>query len=160
MPALGDPGWNETLNGDLAALDAVAAVGGLCCTARETPSSSLNVTIAGGTLQTPWGQTVAFAGAGTQPVPPSSTTYVWLTTAGALTTGSAWPATAYVPIAIVTSGTTTITSIADVRRPCSTVVPIAQPTMGAATAGSTYTANEQSMIQTLWDNFRALGLGS
>ncbi len=38
--------------------------------------------------------------------------------------------------------------------------PITQPTMGAATAGSTYTANEQTMLQTVYNALRNLGLGS
>jgi hypothetical protein len=38
--------------------------------------------------------------------------------------------------------------------------PIVQPTMGAATASSSYTSVEQGMLQTLWNNARALGLGS
>ncbi len=38
--------------------------------------------------------------------------------------------------------------------------PTAQPTMGAATAGATYTSNEQAMLNTLWSVLRSLGLGS
>ncbi len=38
--------------------------------------------------------------------------------------------------------------------------PIAQPTLGPATAGSSYTANEQSMLQTVYNAIRNLGLGS
>jgi hypothetical protein len=36
--------------------------------------------------------------------------------------------------------------------------PIAQPTGGAATAGAVYTAAEQTMLQTVYDAVRALGL--
>ncbi len=38
--------------------------------------------------------------------------------------------------------------------------PVVQPTMGSATAGATYGSNEQTMIQTLWNALRALGMGS
>lgn len=38
--------------------------------------------------------------------------------------------------------------------------PITQPVLGAATAGSTYTANEQTMLQTVYNAVRNLGLGS
>jgi hypothetical protein len=38
--------------------------------------------------------------------------------------------------------------------------PIAQPTMGAATAGSSYTANEQAMLNAVYNAVRNLGLGS
>jgi hypothetical protein len=39
-------------------------------------------------------------------------------------------------------------------------VPTIQPTMGAATAGSTYSVNEQTMLQTVYNAMRTLGLGS
>jgi hypothetical protein len=38
--------------------------------------------------------------------------------------------------------------------------PAAQPTMGAATANSTYSTNEQTMLQAVYNAVRALGLGS
>jgi hypothetical protein len=38
--------------------------------------------------------------------------------------------------------------------------PTTQPTMGAATAGTTYTSNEQSMLQAVYNAVRSLGLGS
>ena len=38
--------------------------------------------------------------------------------------------------------------------------PAVQPTMGAATASSSWTSVEQGMLQTVWNNLRALGLGS
>lgn len=38
--------------------------------------------------------------------------------------------------------------------------PTVQPTMGSATAGSSYTTNEQAMIQTVYNAVRSLGLGS
>lgn len=38
--------------------------------------------------------------------------------------------------------------------------PTIQPTLGAATAGATYTSNEQAMLQAVYGAVRALGLGS
>jgi hypothetical protein len=38
--------------------------------------------------------------------------------------------------------------------------PAVQPTMGAATAGTSYTANEQAMLNAVYSAVRALGLGS
>ncbi|MHB8359793.1 MAG: hypothetical protein ACYDCP_09910 [Thermoplasmataceae archaeon] len=38
--------------------------------------------------------------------------------------------------------------------------PIVQPTMGAATAGASYTSNEQTMLQAVYNAVRTLGLGS
>jgi hypothetical protein len=38
--------------------------------------------------------------------------------------------------------------------------PAVQPTLGAATAGTTYTSNEQNMLQSLYNAIRTLGLGS
>jgi hypothetical protein len=38
--------------------------------------------------------------------------------------------------------------------------PVAQQTMGAMTAGNSYSSNEQTMLQTVWNLLRTLGLGS
>jgi hypothetical protein len=38
--------------------------------------------------------------------------------------------------------------------------PIVQPTLGPATAGASYTANEQAMLQAVYNMLRNLGLGS
>ncbi len=38
--------------------------------------------------------------------------------------------------------------------------PVVQPTMGAATAGTSYTSNEQAMLNTVYAAVRLLGLGS
>lgn len=37
---------------------------------------------------------------------------------------------------------------------------VVRPTMGSATAGASYTSNEQTMIQTMWNLLRTIGLGS
>jgi hypothetical protein len=158
-PALGDT-YPAVIQADLTLLDGMSPLGGLFVSLHEQPSTSLNVKVAAGAFRTPWGQTVAYAGSASQAVTASATTYLWLTTAGTLTTGNAWPTTAYIPLAIVIAGASTITSITDFRNVCSTVIPIAQPTMGAATAGATYTAAEQAMLQAVYSAVRALGLGT
>ena len=38
--------------------------------------------------------------------------------------------------------------------------PVVQPTLGAATAGTSYTSNEQTMLNAVYNAVRALGLGS
>ncbi len=38
--------------------------------------------------------------------------------------------------------------------------PVVQPTLGAATAGSSYGSNEQTMLQAVYNAVRNLGLGS
>ena len=38
--------------------------------------------------------------------------------------------------------------------------PVVQPTLGAATAGTSYTTNEQTMLNAVYAAIRALGLGS
>jgi hypothetical protein len=38
--------------------------------------------------------------------------------------------------------------------------PVVQPTLGAATAGTTYTSNERTMLQSVYNAVRTLGLGS
>jgi hypothetical protein len=38
--------------------------------------------------------------------------------------------------------------------------PVVQPTLGAATAGASYTSNEQTMLQAVYNAVRTLGLGS
>jgi hypothetical protein len=38
--------------------------------------------------------------------------------------------------------------------------PVSQQTLGPMTAGNSYTSNEQTMLQTLWNLMRTLGLGS
>jgi hypothetical protein len=40
------------------------------------------------------------------------------------------------------------------------IIPTTQPKMGAATAGTSYTSNEQTMLQAVYNAVRALGLGS
>lgn len=161
MPAIGDTGWSVPVNTNTATLDSLAPVGGLAVAPTEIPSATLNVAVAAGSFVTPWGSVVSYAGATSQAVTASTVTCLWLTATGTLTTGSSFPSgTFYVPLASVVAGSTTITSITDSRIVCGCVKAQAQPTMGSATAGATYTSNEQAMIQAVYNAVRALGLGT
>ncbi len=194
MPALGDTGWSVPVNGNAAALDALAPVGGLAVTTREVPSASLSVAVAPGTFVLPGGVVAQYAGSAGFAVAASSTVVLYLdgTNAWSLTSAAAYPATPHVQLATVVSGAAAITSIADGRRCFVTCgawadgtnltlgtatgtqlgtaatqklgffgkTPVVQPTMGAATAGSSFTANEQTMLQTVYNVVRSLGLGS
>ncbi len=194
MPALGDTGWSVPVNGNAAAIDALAPVGGLAVTVREVPSASLDVVVAPGTFVLPGGLAAQFAGSTGFAVAASSTVVLYLDGANAwsLTAAASYPATPHVQLATVVSGASTISSIVDNRRcfvTCGAWVdgtnitlgtsagtqlgtsatqklgffgktPVVQPTMGAAIAGSSYTANEQAMLQAVYNAVRTLGLGS
>jgi hypothetical protein len=155
-----DTGYASVFQADLATLDALTPIGGLCVSPHEVPSASLNVAVAAGNFRNSWGAVVTYAGAASQAIAASSTVYLWLTNAGVLASGSAWPSGFYVPLAVVVSGAGTITNIADARVVCGTANNQAQPTMGAATAGASYTTNEQAMLQAVYNAVRALGLGT
>jgi hypothetical protein len=63
----------------------------------------------------------------------------------------------------LTFGTTTGTQIgttANQKLEFFGKTPITQPTLGAATAGSSYTTNEQDMLNAVYSAMRAIGLGS
>jgi hypothetical protein len=137
----------------------------------------------------------AFAGGATTTLTGSATNYLYLdlTNLGALAVNtSGFPATAHVRLAVVTAGSSTITTIIDARVAFHVIgsfadgvnltfgtatgtqlgtsanqklgffgkTPVVQPTMGAAAAGASYTANEQSMLNAVYNAIRALGLGS
>ena len=116
-PGAGDTSWNVTLNADLDSLDALAPLGALAVSPAERPSASLNVQVAGGVFVSSAGAYVVYAGTASQAVTASTTTYLWLTDAGVLSSGSAFPTagTKCVRLAAVVAGTSTITSITDAR---------------------------------------------
>ena len=118
-PADGDTGWGTTLRGDLDQLDALAPVGALAVRPAEIPSASLNVSVAAGTFIDSTGAYVAYAGTASQAVASGSTKYLYLTDAGTLTVGAAWPGsgTKHVRLAVVVTGASTITSVTDARVP-------------------------------------------
>jgi hypothetical protein len=119
-PATADRNWDIPLNANADLLDGLTAIGGLAVTAAETPSASLNVRVAPGAYRKGDGTIGTFAGASTVAMPASSATCLWLTDTGSLTTGTAFPTTAHVRLASVTSSATTISGVADQRVQCST----------------------------------------
>ncbi len=113
-PAAADRHWDVPLNANADYLDGLAAVGGLAVTTLEVPSASLSCRIAVGTYLKSNGTVGTYAG-GSLTLAASATVYVWLTDAGAARSGTAWPATPYLPLAQVQTGTGTITQIVDAR---------------------------------------------
>ena len=194
MPAIGDTGWAVPINGNAALIDALSPVGGLCVTAKEQPSTTLNVAVAAGQFVQRDGTIGTYAGTPSQAIPAGTTKvlYLDLAAAGALTVATSYPTTPHVRLATVVAGATSISSIADNRQSfpvCGSwadgmnltfgtatgtqigtsstqklgfygATPIVRPTMGAATAGASYTAAEQAMLQAVYNAVRNLGLGS
>jgi hypothetical protein len=161
-PGIADRGWNVPINENAEVLDAVNAIGGLAVTLAETPSASLDVAVAAGPYLRTWGQQATYAGTSSFACTASATNYLYLDAAGTLTKSTVgFPTSAaHIPLAVVVAGSSTITSITDYRTPLRMTIPNAQPTLGAATAGSTYTTAERDMINALWTMARALGLGT
>lgn len=163
VPIIGESSYPATLMGDWATLDGVNAIGDLTVTFKEIPSASLNVAVSSGLFRNSWGSVVTYAGTASQTLTASTSNYIYLTNSGTLTVStSAFPTGGvfYVPLAVVVVGTSAVTSIADARIPFMAVAVQSQPTMGAATAGATYTSAEQAMLQAVFNAVRALGLGT
>ncbi|WP_165068017.1 hypothetical protein [Paludisphaera rhizosphaerae] len=144
-PGPADRDWNVPLNANADAIDALAPVGGLCVATTEVPSASLNVQAAVGRYQRRDGTVGTFAGAPTLALAASTTTYVYLTDAGVLTTStSSLPATSHVPLAVVVTGASAVTSVTDLRVVCGTVGSDARPFLptagGAMADGATIAA--------------------
>lgn len=115
-PAVSDTGWNVPLNANIDLLDAASPIAGLVVTTAEVPSTSLYVAVAAGSYRKGSGVLGAYAGTSSQLIGASVTKKLYLDSSGSLQVGSAFPTTgAYVPLATVVSGTSTITSITDNR---------------------------------------------
>src|SRR4051812_12253481 len=113
QPATADRSWDGPLNANAALLDA-DALGGLCVTLHEVPSTTLNVAVSAGSFRSASGVVVAYVGTASVAMTTATTNYVYLTDAGILTVStSAFPAGNIVPLAAVVAGATTISSIAD-----------------------------------------------
>ena len=118
QPAAGDLSWGTgAMNGNASKLDALAPLGQLAVSLTEVPSASLNVRVGSGFFRNAAGVIITYAGTASQAIPTASTRNLWLTDAGVLTLGTAWPTagTNHVRLAIVVAGATTITSITDAR---------------------------------------------
>ena len=119
MPATSDRNWDIAINANAAALDAMTAIGGLAVAATETPSATLKVAISPGQFVNSSGLVIGFAGMSSFAVAPSSTVYLWLSDAGALTSGSSFPTSVHLRLAEVVSGPTSLLQVVDQRIQCS-----------------------------------------
>ncbi len=118
-PATSDRNWDAPINANADALDAMTALGGLAVAATESPSATLHVGVAAGNFRKSDGTIVAFGGVPPYALPASSTTYLWLTDAGVLAAGSAFPTTAHLRLAHAVAGPTSILRVVDERVQCS-----------------------------------------
>jgi hypothetical protein len=146
-------GWVDYINANWDTISFVSAVGSLAVQPRDLDvnlqSNSLYVKVSSGDYGQSTGPIASYAGSAGQAVPASATTCVWLTDAGVLTTGAAFPTTVHVRLARVTTDATRITAIADAR-----VGTAARGTPGAYAlrAGDTFTG---SVIVGAGGTFRA-----
>jgi hypothetical protein len=115
----GDRNWHGILNANADVIDSTNAVGAFAVTSKEVPSTSLAVAVSGGTYIKADGETYAtFAGAASLALPASSTTMIWLTDAGSIDSGGAWPSgTPCLRLAVATTDASKVTAIADARTP-------------------------------------------
>jgi hypothetical protein len=118
-PATSDRNWDLPINANADALDGMTAIGGLAVTTTETPGATLRVGVAPGNFIKSDGTVVSFPGGPAFAVPASSTVYLWLTDAGVLTTGPAFPASAHLRLAHVVSGASSVLQVVDERIQCS-----------------------------------------
>lgn len=127
-PATGDSSWDIPYKDTFLVLDTISPIRDLAVIPAERPSASLNVAVRSGSFISSSGAIVSYAGTNSYTLS-TGTTKIWLTDAGVLTTGAAYPATTYVPLATVTAGASTITTVTDDRfRP--------QPVIAASTSTS------------------------
>lgn len=113
--------WHTRWNAQSGILDSLAAIGSLAVATTEVPSAALTIKVSAGTFRKSDGTLVSYAGVSSQVVTASATTWLWLTDAGVLATGTGFPAsgTPHVRLAVVVAGGSTITSVTDARTPFS-----------------------------------------
>ena len=114
-PATSDRNWDVPINANADLLDGMTAIGGLAVKPTETPSATLQVAISPGNFVNATGTVVNFAGVPVLSLPPSSTVYVWLSNAGVLTWGTAFPTSAHLRLAHVVSGPASVLQVVDER---------------------------------------------
>ena len=138
---LGDRNWHTQYATTCQRLDGLAAIGPLGVRATDPgasamlPSTSLKVNVAAGSFKASGGSVVSYAGTSSLTLSASTTTYLWLTAAGVLATGAAYPTGIdIVRLAHVTTDGSHVTAIVDDR--------LAWETSGgtAGNAGVLYTA--------------------
>jgi len=122
VPQLNDLNWHLPIQALITGLDTFAAIGPFSVTPSSPgltaalPSGSLGVSVAGGTFLNASGNVVNYSGSANNLMTASSTTKLWLDDSGVLYTGSSYPSsTQFFPLATVTTGTASVTAIADDR---------------------------------------------
>lgn len=114
-PATADRNWDVAMNANFDQLDGVAAIGRLAVTTTEIPSTTLNIRVTSGNFVKSDGTVATYAGSAAYAVPPSTSLCFWLTDAGVLTASTAFPATAHVRLAQVSTGISSVQSVSDER---------------------------------------------
>lgn len=111
--------WQTRLNAASDLIDSLSAVGSLAVRLAEVPSSTLNVSVASGSFRASTGLITNYAGISSFAVAASTTTCLWLTDAGVLASGTAFPADTVIAVRLATivAGASTVTSITDARVP-------------------------------------------
>lgn len=118
-PATSDRNWDVPINANTDALDGMTALGGLALTATETPSTTLQVRVSPGNYIRSDGSVANFPGAPAFDLPASATASLWLTGAGVLTLGSAFPASAHLRLGHAVTDPTSVVRVVDERVQCS-----------------------------------------
>jgi hypothetical protein len=113
IPGVADRNYNLVIDPNWTRLDKMAALGSLCVIEDEIPTS---VKVSGGTFRTSNGTDVTYAGTTGLALPSAATTKIWLDEAGAIHTGSAYPAGPILKLASVTTDGSSVASIVDDRR--------------------------------------------
>lgn len=119
IPLFAPQGWHEYMNANWDTLAGIAAIGDLAVQPRDydaaIQSSSLYVKVYAGNYAKADGTIGAYPGVASFLLPASTTSYLWLTDAGILTSGLTFPATAHVRLASVTTNSTRIIDMMDER---------------------------------------------
>jgi hypothetical protein len=121
MPGAADRHWDVVLNQQLTALDALDVLSSFAVTTTEHPSATLNVSVAPGTFRSGSGTVISYAGTGVTPLTlaANATNSIYLNDTGALNVSTAGFLTFgnILPIAVVVTGATSVTSITMMRSP-------------------------------------------
>ena len=118
-PATSDRNWDVPINANTDALDGMTALGGLAVTVTEVPSATVQVRVSAGNYKKSDGTVMSFPGVTAFLLPPSATSFLWLTDAGVVTVGSAFPTTAHLRLAHAVVGSSSVVQVVDERIQCS-----------------------------------------
>jgi hypothetical protein len=116
-PAELEDNWYDEWETFITEMDRMAAIAKLGVFPVERPSTTLFVRVTPGTFISSSGAAIDYAGSASFAVAASSTLRIWLDDAGTLTSGASWPTTPHVRLATVVTGTTSVTTVTDERRP-------------------------------------------